>query len=263
MSRHLLEQAGAELLAFATKPRVVLVFDFDGTLSPIAPTPEEARIHPAADEALRRLVAGADPGLRVGVASGRTIEVLRPLVPRVDFLIGLHGLEVSSGDGEARLRFDTRESDSALDRLRRRSAEFTRLGGRIEDKGHAITLHVRGLGPERAAAALTAFAEAVYRERAAGSPITALYGHASIEARPAAAGKHHAIGEVRDGFGGALGFVGDDASDEEVFRAFPAEMNVVVMDPPRETAASYFLRSPAEAAAMIRRFIELRAAVKH
>jgi hypothetical protein len=34
------------------------------------------------------------------------------------------------------------------------------------------------------------------------------------------------------------------------------------MDPVRETAAKYFLRSPAETAAMIRRFSELRVAAK-
>jgi trehalose-phosphatase len=263
MTRHLLEEATADLADFATRERLVLAFDFDGTLSPIAPTPQAARIDPAADEALRRLLARADATVRVGVASGRRVENLRPLVPPVDFLIGLHGLEIALGGGDARLRFDTTASDAVLERLRALSADFTRGGARIEDKRHALTLHVRGLTPERAAVALAAFAEAVHLERKAGAPITALYGHASIEARPATAGKQHAIGDVvRDFGGGALAFVGDDASDEEVFRAFPAEMTVVVMDPTRDTAARYFLRSPRETAAMIGRLTDLRAAAK-
>jgi trehalose 6-phosphate phosphatase len=258
MTRHLLEQADVDLAAFAAKPRVVLAFDFDGTLSPIAATPEAARIDEEADSALRRLLAEGDPGIRIGIASGRTIEVLRRLVPRVHFLIGLHGLEVAPEGGEARARFDTRESDAAIERLRRRTAEFTREGARIEDKGHTLALHVRGLSPERAASALATFAEAVHRERRSGAPIAPLYGRAVIEARPDVAGKHLAIDEVRRSFDGTLAFVGDDATDEEVFRAFPDALNVAVMDPVRETAAKYFLRSPRETAAMIRRFSALR-----
>ena len=262
MIRHLLEQGESALAEFAARPRLVLIFDFDGTLSPLAPTPDDARIDSDAREALRSVIADGDPGVRVGIASGRRIEVLRRLVPEVHFLIGLHGLELAIGGEAVRLRFDPRESDAALDRLRRRAGDFTREGARLEDKQHALTLHVRGLTPERAATALGTFAEAVHRERRAGAPIAALYGHASIEARPAEAGKHLAIGEIRDGFGGgALGFVGDDATDEDVFRAFAGELNVAVMDPVRETAAKYYLRSPAETAAMIRRFSELRAAL--
>jgi len=261
--RHLLADGDAALTALAGRERVLLTFDFDGTLSPIAPTPEQARIEPGAAEALERLLAVADPGVRVGVASGRRIDVLATLVPRVHFLIGLHGLEISIAGEAQRLRFDPAESDPAIERLRRRSAEFTRDGARLEDKRHALTLHVRGLAPERAARALGAFAEAVHGERRSGAPIAALYGHASIEARPAAAGKHLAIAELRERFAAdALAFVGDDATDEEVFRAFADELNVVVMDPPRETAAAFFLRSPAETAAMIRRFSELRAAAR-
>ena len=258
MIRHLLEEAESTLASFATRPRVVLVFDFDGTLSPIAPTPDSAKIAPEAYRALCELREHAHPGLAIGVASGRRVDTLRDLVPPVDFLIGLHGLEMADGGGPPRRRFDTRESDAAIERLRRRATEFTRDGARLEDKEHALTLHVRGLAPDRAATALSTFAEAVHRERRAGAPIGALYGRKAIEARPEAAGKHLAIAEIISRLDAALVYLGDDQTDEEVFRAFPDELGVVVMDPVRETAAKFFLRSPEETAAMIRRFGELR-----
>jgi trehalose 6-phosphate phosphatase len=258
--RHLLEEAEGELAALAARPRIVLAFDFDGTLSPIAPTPEAARIDAEADRALRELVSLRDPGLRIGVASGRTVERLRRLTPPVDFWIGLHGLEVAEGDGPPRTRFDTRDSDEAIERLRRRAGEFTRGGARLEDKGHALTLHVRGLSTDRAAAALAMFTEAVDAERRAGAPIAALHAHKAIEVRPDRAGKHFAIDEIRRAFDAALAFAGDDSTDEDVFRAFPDELCVAVMDPIRETAAKYYLRSPSETAEMLRVFRALRLA---
>jgi trehalose-phosphatase len=256
--RHLLEEADGELAALADRQRVVLAFDFDGTLSPIAATPETAHIDAGADRALRELMALRDPGLRIGVASGRTVEKLRRLSPPVDFWIGLHGLEVADGDGTPRTRFDTRESDEAMERLRRRADEFTRGGARLEDKRHALALHVRGLSPDRAADALATFAEAVHGERRAGAPIAALHARKAIEARPDRSGKHFAIDEIRRGFDAALGFTGDDSTDEEVFRAFPDELCVAVMDPVRETAANYYLRSPSETAEMLSTFRALR-----
>jgi len=167
------------------------------------------------------------------------------------------------GDGETRLRFDTTESDAAIERIRARAPDFTRGGARLEDKRHALTLHVRGLAPEPAAVALAAFAEAVRRECEAGAPIAALRGHGAIEARPTAIGKQHGVRDVVEYFGAdAVLFVGDDVTDEDVFRAMPHEMTVVVMDPIRETAARYFLRSPRETAAMIRRLTDFRSAAK-
>ena len=48
-----------------------------------------------------------------------------------------------------------------------------------------------------------------------------------------------------------MAFVGDDVTDEEVFRAYRDELTVAVMEPPRTTAAAYYLRTPRETAAML------------
>jgi trehalose-phosphatase len=259
---HLLEEGAEAIERFARERGALLVLDFDGTIAPFAPTPQAARIDPSAEAALRRLTAARsqpDSRLRVGVASGRRIEDLRRHLPPLDFWIGLHGIELAVGAGPSRLRFDPRPSDQALERIRRRLGEALSRGGRIEDKQHSIALHVRGLEPrERQSEALAEFERVVESERAAGAPLECLRGHLVSEARPMAAGKHLAIADVQHHFGGAaLGFIGDDLTDEDVFRAFPRDLTVVVMDPPRATDARYYLRSPREVATLLTRVADI------
>jgi trehalose-phosphatase len=257
---HLLEEAPEALDGFARLSRALLILDFDGTIAPFAPTPDAARLEPTAATALERLLGAASSGLHVGVASGRPIQDLRRRLPPLHVWIGLHGLESAIGDEPPRLRFDPSVSDCALERLRSRLDAVIGAGGRIEDKIHSIALHVRGLEPARAAAAIAAFVREVEREQEGGAPLECLPGAMVVEARPSGAGKHHAIEEVFQGLGAAgLAFVGDDVTDEEVFRAFRYHLTVAVMDPPRASAAGYYLRTPQETAAMLRAIAERRA----
>ncbi len=71
-----------------------LVFDFDGTLSPIAPTSEEAQLYPGVAALLERARAHA----HVAIMTGRAIEDGAEKV-NVEGLtyIGTHGLEWSDG----------------------------------------------------------------------------------------------------------------------------------------------------------------------
>ena len=257
--RHLLEEAAPELETYARRPRVVVALDFDGTIAPLAPTPEAARIEPTAAAALQRLVANGGPDTKVGVVSGRRVEDLRRRVPPVDFLIGLHGLEIETSPGRLRLRFDTSASDAALARLRRRWDETAWHGARIEDKRHSITLHVRGLEPTPGEEEIRRFAAAVTDEIAAGAPLECLRGHLCVEARPSAAGKQHAIADVLESYApSALAFIGDDVTDEEVFRSFRDELTVVVMDPPRSSEARFYVRTPQETASLLEWIARIR-----
>lgn len=260
MIPHLLEEAVGELERFAREPRSLLVLDFDGTLSPFAPAPDAARIDPAAATALEALRARAGEAMQVGVASGRRVEDLRRLLPRLDFLIGLHGLELAIGEQPSELRGDIGESDRALAELRTRLAPVVRHGGRIEDKTHSLAVHVRGLDAAAAALSIAAFARAVEDvSRASGPHLECLRGHEVIEARPSGSGKQHAVEDVARRLSRtALAYVGDDATDEDVFRALPSALTVAVMDPPRPTAARFFIRSPAETASMLARLAALR-----
>jgi trehalose 6-phosphate phosphatase len=71
-----------------------LVFDIDGTLSPIAPTPEEAHLYPG----VKALLEQAKERAHVAIMTGREIEDGAAMVG-VEGLtyIGTHGLEWSEG----------------------------------------------------------------------------------------------------------------------------------------------------------------------
>lgn len=71
-----------------------LVFDIDGTLSPIAPTPGEARLYPGIADLLQRAAQLVD----VAVMTGRAIRSGAAIV-RLENLtyIGTHGLEWADG----------------------------------------------------------------------------------------------------------------------------------------------------------------------
>lgn len=71
-----------------------LVFDIDGTLSPIAPTPDEARLYPGAAEYLRQ----ASHYAHVGIITGRGIaDGARMVNVEGITYIGNHGLEWCDG----------------------------------------------------------------------------------------------------------------------------------------------------------------------
>ena len=73
-----------------------VVCDIDGTLAPIAPTPEEATVLPAALEQLERL---ARRYTLVACVTGRPAAQARAMVPVPDVAIsGNHGLEVMQGE---------------------------------------------------------------------------------------------------------------------------------------------------------------------
>jgi trehalose 6-phosphate phosphatase len=73
-----------------------LIFDIDGTLSPIAPTPDMARLHPQVAALLAR--ARDQIQVHVVILSGRAVENGAALVnvPGLTY-IGTHGLEWSDG----------------------------------------------------------------------------------------------------------------------------------------------------------------------
>lgn len=73
-----------------------LIFDIDGTLSPIAPTPDMARLHPDAAPLLTQ--ARDHARVHVAILTGRAVEVGAAMVnvPGLTY-IGTHGLEWSDG----------------------------------------------------------------------------------------------------------------------------------------------------------------------
>lgn len=152
-------QAGRDgLHAILTRPgRTVVALDFDGTLSPIVPDPEQARAHPEAVAALSELapkvasvavITGRPPGVAVRNGGFAGVPGLEHLV-----VLGHYGAErwdAATGDlsappphpGVARARA---ELPGFLDGI------GAWQGTWIEEKGRALAVHTRRAADPQAA----------------------------------------------------------------------------------------------------------------
>ena len=92
----MIERTEADLRAVLAARPLGLVFDIDGTLSPLVPLPDDARLYAGVAELLEEMRKRA--GVHVGIMTGRGIEDGARMVG-VDGLtyIGTHGLEWSDG----------------------------------------------------------------------------------------------------------------------------------------------------------------------
>jgi trehalose-phosphatase len=220
--------------------------DYDGTLSPIAPRPELARLPAATRDVLRRLAAR----FPVAVLSGRGREDVAALVG-LDPLIyaGSHGFDIA---GPA-LR---REVGEGLPEIVDRTAAGLRAGLAglpgvlVEPKRFAVAVHFR-LAQE---ADLPRIERAVDAAVAAHPELRKTLGKKIFELRPALEwDKGKALLWLLEQLGRESVlplfpfFIGDDLTDEDAFRAVKGRgLGILVADAPRVTAADYSLRDPEE-----------------
>lgn len=195
---------------------LVAIFDFDGTLSPIAPTPDAARVAPSTLRTLRRLARRADTV--VGVVSGRPLAELERLVGRGGgiWLAGLHGAARRAPRARARELWsrDVQDEGARLARALATSLDGVR-GVRIEPKGPVVAVHVRAASP----AGRARVRNVVDSLRPAGWML--LGGRRVFELRPdALPTKADAVQWISaERPDAAVLYVGDDATDEDAFRA--------------------------------------------
>jgi trehalose 6-phosphate phosphatase len=250
----LLDQIGAVRARLARGGPVLVALDFDGTLTEIVDDPSAPIVNPARRDVLARVPA---PGRWLAIVSGRALADVRERVGIEQAIyVGNHGLEIDApglfrrsapADAEERLA-------ALLASLSARLASLPAEGAIVENKGLTATLHVRPREDDRRHAALgAAVRDAV---EAAGFVLRA--GKASWEIRPAgAATKGDALRRLIDSLPGAAlartVYIGDDATDEDAFRALAEGVTARVGPPGVETAARFRVSSPAE----VYRFLEI------
>jgi len=205
---------GDAALAAVLSLRPLLAFDFDGTLAPIVARPDDARISKAVALRMQALAAR----LPVAIVTGRSVADARERLgfePR--FLVGNHGSE------DAHDEYDSVALAAALDYLRRslgkRSADLTRAGVQVEDKGLSIALHYR-LARERAQASaliaeLLSSVDSTLRVFSGKMVVNIMSSRAPDKAR--------AVRSLVERCNAAAAFfAGDDVNDEPVFASAPA-----------------------------------------
>lgn len=196
--------------------RLVLLFDYDGTLTPIADHRRQACLTPAT----RRLLKGlaTRPRVVLGILSGRALEDLKEMVclPEV-YYAGTSGLEVEFF-GVRLVHPEVRRGEllvaHVVGQLRGLAARFP--GVWVENKQLGLTLHYRGL-PEEYVAGLRAEAKAVLR--LTPDPMRVTEGPMALEITPNFGwNKGTAIQMILQHLGGephVAIYAGDGANDQE------------------------------------------------
>jgi trehalose 6-phosphate phosphatase len=225
-----------------------ILFDFDGTLSPIVDDPLDARPIDGAVELLERL---AERYMVVGAVSGRPVSFLQPLLPVGVQLSGLYGLErIRRG-----VRSDHPNSGAwreVIADVAGCSADRGPAGMVVETKGLSLTLHYR-TRPEQA--------DAVRRwasQQAARSGLVYRPARMSVELHPPIQVDKGTAVEAIAADASAVCFLGDDVGDLPAYDALDrlAERGIhavrvaVVSDegpPELVRRADVVLEGPAEA----------------
>lgn len=123
--------------------RLGLLTDLDGTLSPIVPIPDNAKVTP---ENLRLLKALANQLPLVAVLSGRSAPDIYQRVGLGNLVyIGNHGLEMWDGSA-AVTRPEADAFRAALERVIQQLQPHLISGMILDDKGASISLHYRQAG---------------------------------------------------------------------------------------------------------------------
>jgi trehalose-phosphatase len=225
---------------------IFLGLDFDGTLTPIFPRPDDVVLAEAVRELLVRLARL--PKLTVMIVSGRALsDVTRKVgLPELIYA-GNHGLEIK-GPG-----LEFMEPTAAAQR--NRMSEFTRRlrerlkdvpGAMLEWKGLTVSVHYRNVAPAMWDVVRQAVREVVVTD---DDSVLVGSGRRIWEIRPAVPWhKGHALGwiiqHVHTQSSGLLLFLGDDRTDEDAFATYPDAVTVKVGVTDAPTSARYRLPHP-------------------
>jgi len=220
--------------------RPLLAFDIDGTLAPIVPRPWDARV----PGSVQRDLATLSEWTAVAVVTGRAIadaQAMLGFAPR--YLIGNNGAEGVPG-------YEAAASDFAavchgwLEQLRGEDEAWRSAPGvTLEDKTCTLSFHYRQAKRKEVAARLIE-----QRARRLQPAPTLLEGKFVLNLLPPGApqkGQAVPILLSHSGCERAL-YVGDDISDEAVFRLNSPALLTVRVERVRGSAAQLYLKSQME-----------------
>ena len=246
--KNLLTKQNTEVLTALSWAKVLLAFDFDGTLAPIVLERDDAVMPPESATLFKRLCALYP----CAVISGRGKKDVSSRLggAKVRYVVGNHGLE----PGASLPQFE-REIAEARERLAEGLEQVP--GVDLEDKRYSLALHYRRARNKRVAR------EAIYAAvRALPTTMRVVPGKLVINVIPERApNKGDALLALRKTEGADIAlYVGDDVTDEDVFKLDqPGRLITLRVGESRTSSASYFLRGQRDVDRLLERLIALRA----
>ena len=244
---------------------ILLLLDYDGTLSPIAENPGKAAMPRGTKSLLQDL--SRNPYCKLGIISGRSLQNLKKVIGVAGIIYaGNHGLEIES----PKIEFESQVSARAKSTMRNIAADIKkRLSGikgvLIEDKGMTLSVHYRLVGKKDMPALEKIFLETTspYTDR---ERVVVNSGKKVFEIKPPVnwdKGKVALWLFARQQFISGLKdvlpvYIGDDSTDEDAFKALKRKGLTVFVGLPGNSKADYYLKDTREVAKFLRLIPDLR-----
>jgi len=248
-------------------PHLLLLSDYDGTLTPIVSRPEEALLSPEVKEKIYALAQ--KPTSSVGIISGRSMSELKSMVAVEGiYYAGNHGLEIE-GPG---LKFVSKPAEEARatmkDLDRQLSAALDNIAGVIvEDKGLSLSVHYRLVKKGEENIVAETFKQITVPLVNEGK-IKITTGKKVMEVRPPIDWhKGKAVEAITREIKALLKlesvltlYLGDDTTDEDAFKVIhhPEGWSIFVGEENPLSSADYFLNSTTEVEELLSQLLKLK-----
>jgi trehalose 6-phosphate phosphatase len=226
--------------------RRVLLLDYDGTLAPFSIDRDHAFPYPEVPALLARIMA---QGTRVILISGRPARDLIPLSgihPHPE-IWGSHGMERLKPDGTYEVATLPGEQHEALTRATN-CVQSKGLERRMELKPGGVAVHWRDLSPLETGELKATILE-LWRPLLAEYRLKLMEFDGGLELRVRGWNKGIAVETILEESGpdAAVAYLGDDATDEDAFRALKGRgLAVLVRPQSRPSSADVWLKPPEE-----------------
>lgn len=244
---------------------IFLFLDYDGTLTPIAATPDKAIMPVASKTLLARL--SKTPGCQIAIISGRSLKDIKKSIGLKNITyVGNHGLEFEG----PKIRFTSHASlkyrkiiGKIKDILNRKLCSIK--GILLEDKNLSLSLHYRLVKKQDLSVLKAAFYETIAAFRL-GEQVRIRTGKKVFEimppvnldkgkivlwllARQAFALKNEEILPI---------YIGDDTTDEDAFKALKNKGIAVFVGRPKRSYADYYLKNSKEVLRFLQRVQKIK-----
>ncbi|MCD6358535.1 MAG: trehalose-phosphatase [Dehalococcoidia bacterium] len=247
---------------------ILLLSDYDGTLSPIAKKPDLANMPSRTKQLLSTLAR--QKHFAVGIISGRSLDDIRKKTG-IDGItyVGNHGLEIEGPD----VSFVVPHSEEIKRIIQSLNHTLTQImkpieGVLVENKGLSISIHYRMAAETSIGEIESALTRATDILHTQGK-FKLYQGKKTYELRPATSyDKGKAVTILTDRYrelwrrGSILSiFMGDDLTDENGFKVINENggISIFVGEKNSSSAAHYFLKSPLEVEQFLNRLLNTRA----
>jgi trehalose-phosphatase len=229
---------------------VVLLLDYDGTLTPIVETPDRARISKQIKQLLKAL--SMNPRCTLAIISGRCLKDIKKKVGlRSIIYSGNHGLEIQGPD----IRFEAPVAPGYKTILQKIKSELKQIlfpvkGILLEDKGLCLSLHYRLTDKKEVPFVRETFYQVVLPYLRLGK-IKTETGKKVLEVRPAVEwSKGKAVLWLLSKRKSRLRgrpilpiYIGDDITDEDAFKALKNKGLTIFVGKPKRSHAKYYLKN--------------------